>query len=128
MEYQSTFEALSESSKRAYQLKDIVGTNGREATYESVAYDLTTHVLKYKYTFSPGKANFWRDFMTTRLHSLLVHALRNLDAEIRPASLDFPVEDPWHSGISRFMAGFVKPDTWKFYDEHIPAWCDEWEK
>lgn len=110
-------------------VEDIIGMNGREAIYESVAYDLTSHVLKHKYTFSPGKANFWRDFMATKLHGLLVHELRNLDVEIRPAFLDLPeVDDPWHSGISRFMAGFVKPDTWKFYDEHIPAWCDEWEK
>ncbi|PVH84599.1 hypothetical protein DL98DRAFT_651799 [Cadophora sp. DSE1049] len=102
-----------------------------EEIYESGAYDFKSHVLKYKYTFASSKSDFWRALGYTTLHGLIIDELRNLDAEVRPAFLDLPVPDgahPWLPEITRFMAHFVKPETWKFYDEHIPAWCDEWEK
>ncbi|KAK0107305.1 hypothetical protein ONS95_004002 [Cadophora gregata] len=70
-----------------------MGTEAREESYESGAYDLTSHVLKYKYTYSTSKADFWHAFMSTRLHGLIIAELREVDEDTLPAFLDLSAPD-----------------------------------
>lgn len=34
----------------------------------------------------------------------------------------------WVAKYGIFMAPFEKPDTWTYYDDRGPGWCEEWEK
>ncbi|KAL2073368.1 hypothetical protein VTL71DRAFT_10692 [Oculimacula yallundae] len=103
-------------------------------SYRSMADEFTSHVLKYRYTDGYSlKNDFWEDHMRDRLQDLLLTELRKLDPEVQPDFLARPMQwsetDPMmHHALASFMIDFIKPETWTFYDELVPSWCEEWEK
>ncbi|KAL5324180.1 hypothetical protein ACEPPN_008724 [Leptodophora sp. 'Broadleaf-Isolate-01'] len=103
---------------------------------QALSFEFTSDVLKYKYTGGEhSTGDFWSEmFMKATLHGLLLDELRKLDHEAQPHFLARPTQ--WsdfdrrmYLSVHVFMRrSFVKPDSWRYYDDQVPTWLKEWEE
>ena len=95
--------------------------------YVIQAVEFSALTLKYLYTYSGTKPNFWHDFVNERTNELSFLEIWKLDPEDRPNLFrDYISVDLVRS--EHLISRENLPDTWTFYDDEIPRWHEVWKQ
>ena len=86
-------------------------------------YPFISSVLKYEYSSPRGNNTFFKGFLTP----LLKEAVAIESAKVRPLNRPSNKLLSHYFKDSSWINGNA-PEGWKFWDDHIPAWYEEWKK